>query len=326
MPIVPVPASANSYLYRAFGLTFRSDIFLPELRVAEAAADPDVSIQLGPIPPPCEPVEPMGPYIRLNARLFLLDLPCARFAVSNGRDIVIEVRQGAAQADVRAFLLGSIMGVLCHQRGLLPLHAGAVAVMGSAFAFVGASGAGKSTLALQLHEQGHPLLCEDLCAVSVSPGKVATAWPGLVHFKLWRQSLEIAERSVCGLSPVLSSMDKYRFPARHLANDHAYPLMAIYVLARQEDDPFIIRRLWGIEAAKALVSHTYKGRFIPPASRSAHLSACAEVLRSVSVFQVTRRWGLNLIAGDAKRLEEHFREFLRSSKETMGFDIVAGAP
>lgn len=308
------PAPANPYFYRAFGLTFRSDILLPELRVAATAAEPDVTIQVGAIPAPREPVESLGPYIRLSARLFLLDLPCARFAVSAGRRIVIEPKVGANEANVRAFLLGSIMGALCHQRGLLPLHAGAVAVGGSAFGFVGTSGAGKSTLALQFHQHGFPLLCEDVCVVSACAQGEAAAWPGLVHFKLWRDSIEAVGKSVSGLNRVLDTMNKYRLPAHLLANDEAYPLKAIYVLASQEHSSPLICRLRGVEAMKALVSHTYKGQFIPQTNRPTHLAACAQVLRSASVFKVTRKWGLDFVATQARCLEEHFLELVQSSR------------
>ncbi len=309
MPIALVPA--NPFYYCAFGLTIRSDIPLPELRAVPVTEKPHVTIQLGAISPTSEPLVQMGPHVRMSESLFLLDVPCARFAVSAGTMIVIELQENATEADARAFLLGSVMGALCHQRGLLPLHASAVEAAGCAFAFVGAAGAGKSTLALQFHEKGYPLLCDDVCVISASPGADAIAWPGLIHFKLWRGSLEAAGKTISGLDRVLETMDKFRLPAQLLARDQACPLKAVYVLVRQEDHPLAIRRLLGVEAMRALVSHTYKGQFIPPMCRSAHFTACVEVLRSVAVFEVRKKWGLDFLAGDARHLEEHFMEFVR---------------
>ena len=68
-------------------------------------------------------------------------------------------------ANIRLYLLGSAMGVLLHQRGLLPLHANAVEIDGKAFAFMGASGSGKSTLAAWFHDHGYRIIADDVCAV-----------------------------------------------------------------------------------------------------------------------------------------------------------------
>ena len=80
-------------------------------------------------------------------------------------EIVAEPRQGVPDSNVRLFLLGSAMGALLHQRGLLPLHTNAVEVGGRAFAFMGKSGAGKSTLAAWFHDRGFRIVADDVCVV-----------------------------------------------------------------------------------------------------------------------------------------------------------------
>ena len=50
------------------------------------------------------------------------------------------------ESDVRVFLLGSCIGALLHQRGILVLHAGAIHTDKGAVLFTGPWGIGKSTL------------------------------------------------------------------------------------------------------------------------------------------------------------------------------------
>ena len=83
----------------------------------------------------------------------------------DGNQIVIDAAPDATDRNVRLFLLGSALGALLHQRGLLPLHANAIDLGGGAVAFSGHSGAGKSTIAAWFHDRGHRILADDVCVV-----------------------------------------------------------------------------------------------------------------------------------------------------------------
>ncbi len=67
----------------------------------------------------------------------------------------------------RQLLMGPGLGAICHQRGLLPLHASAVRVGSRCVAFVGSSGAGKSTLAGLLSMRGYTVLADDLSVLEI---------------------------------------------------------------------------------------------------------------------------------------------------------------
>ena len=91
----------------------------------------------------------------------------ASYRVSHGCEILIQPDAGALEQDVRGYLLGSIFAVLCHQRGLLPLHASAVAYQGGVAAFLANSGHGKSSMAAHLAGRGFPVVADDVCLVDV---------------------------------------------------------------------------------------------------------------------------------------------------------------
>jgi hypothetical protein len=135
-----------TYAYKVHGLTFGCQFPLPELmrRQVPAGSRPDLTVRHGAIDETetqCTEV----PYLKLtrNAALFTFD-GVGQFLVRNGHEITLKASEGVDGALLRLHLFGSIMGMACHQRGLLILHASAIAINGRAVAFAGAPGAGKS--------------------------------------------------------------------------------------------------------------------------------------------------------------------------------------
>src|SRR5215213_168075 len=147
--------------YTVFGLRVRSALELPELFQAKGEGEPDVRIETGSIDAP----ESAPGLSARDGGLLLTVADAGRFLISQGRTIRVEALNGVDPRNVRLFLLGSAFGALLHQRGLLPLHANAIEVDGTAVAFMGASGAGKSTLAAWFHDRGYRIIADDVCVV-----------------------------------------------------------------------------------------------------------------------------------------------------------------
>ncbi|MDX8394562.1 MAG: hypothetical protein R8K21_08285, partial [Mariprofundales bacterium] len=79
----------------------------------------------------------------------------ARFLISNGNSITVESAKNSDPQSIRLFLLGSCLGAILHQRGMLILHANAIRFDDGCVLFAGTSGQGKSTLAAAFHHRGH---------------------------------------------------------------------------------------------------------------------------------------------------------------------------
>ena len=88
------------------------------------------------------------------------------------------------QKDIEILLFGPVWAALCHQRGLLPLHASAIVTRGGIAAFAGHRGAGKSTTAALLSLLGYELVTDDVLPVSFNQNSVPGAWPYLRRLKL----------------------------------------------------------------------------------------------------------------------------------------------
>lgn len=109
----------------------------------------------------------------------------AGFRVNPGADnVTVQPEEGVDPLLLRSYLFGSVLAILCYRRGLFPLHGSCVLLDGEAVVFSGASGAGKSTLATALALRGHPLLCDDVCAIDLGNPQRPMLRPAFPRVKL----------------------------------------------------------------------------------------------------------------------------------------------
>lgn len=276
---------ASALRYRLFGLAIDSELQLPELTAEPdqvAQSPPDLSIRIA---DSVRPEEDGGGYV--------LDIDgVARFTITDGRSILIAPAAGAGEREIRLFLLGSAMGAALHQRGVLPLHANAVAIDGGAVAFMGASGSGKSTLAAWFLDQGFQILADDVCVVRIDERRTALAYPGLPRLRLWQDALEATGRIADDHSPSFhrgsDQRQKFDVPVQPAAAvSEPLPLQAMFVL--ETGSQLTIDRVVGSRAYEAISANTYRGRLIAELGDSkAHVAACVTVARAVPVFSLTR--------------------------------------
>lgn len=242
--------------------------------------------------------------------LFLDVAGVARFHVEQGRYITIDRAPGATDAEVDVYLTGTVLGVLLHQRGLLPLHCNAVRIGGAAFLFCGDSGAGKSTLAAWFEARGHAVLTDDLCAVQVGGG-LPLALPGIPRLRLWRQSLALLARGDAGLRALPWEEDKFEGAIAAPAPPSPLPVAAIYHLrgAGQPTGgaaPRDVPRLHGLAAAEVITASIYRRRIADHIGRTpGYLADAMAVARTVPVHAFTRSWDLSRFEDEALAIEAH---------------------
>jgi hypothetical protein len=303
----PSPRPRPIMHYAAFGLSILSELALPELQPADPPeAGADVEVRLGALDG-----EGWDRIVGIATDSFRLRVAgTGRFEVTGGHAVTIDEEAGASPAEVRAFLLGTVFGALFQQRGLLALHASAIAVDDdTAIAFLGESGAGKSTLAMTMNARGHRLLCDDVCVVLEGADGSAITWPGVRRLKLWSRSIEAGGGSTEGLEPVLQREDKFHVPTQLIAPYRPHRLRRIYLLASGEVEAPRITRLRGAEAAQALVSHTFRGRMVPfMEAAEQHFRACLTLLGRCAVYRLERPWDLARVEMSCDAIEQHLSE------------------
>lgn len=208
----------------------------------------------------------------------------------------IEIQRNPKVPDetLMGLALGPVFGVVLRLRGVLALHAGAVAGKRSAIV-VGASGAGKSTLVLALCQAGCTLLADDMAVVEAmaTPPKVEVGHRGM---RLWKDSLTQSGRDADAW-PLAPYTSKYEVT---LANpveqpgkvaSTSVPLAGVFLLAPRRAD---IRenRLTRYQAADAMIA--LSGELYPPflpldqASGANIFAQLSRLVAVIPVYGVTR--------------------------------------
>lgn len=214
----------------------------------------------------------------------------ADFEIIKGCQIRIWPAARAMQRDIEIILLGPVWATLCHQRGLLPLHASAIVKEGAIAAFAGHSGAGKSTTAALLGSLDYELIADDILPVSFDSNSVPGAWPYLRRLKLPSDS--ISQLGVTPTERVSETLDnkKYFVHPKYTASDKWIRLERLYLLdVHRSDSLASIDKIAGAEAVHALVDHTYHFQFIRNTGRfREHLAFCTQLASKIAVYRLRR--------------------------------------
>jgi hypothetical protein len=276
------------YKYRAFGVNIGSDFLLPELIATENRGD--VLIISGKVPEKIENPKSEGVCYQAAPGIFLLNIKnVARYLVTNGSEIVVEPYPGAAEDDIRLFLLGSSFGALLHQRGYLPFHGSVINIRGKAIIFSGVSGSGKSTLAGAFQKRGYPVLSDDVANISLDEVQHPFVHPSYPQIKLWKDSL-----LKLGEEPELHKklrikLDKYGVHIHKGYFNESLPLAAIYILIAQNSGNDEIEAVTGIEKFNALRKNTYRYTYLAGLDLSEqHFNTCTRMASAIRVKRITR--------------------------------------
>jgi hypothetical protein len=293
----PQPAAGKPpYGYRAFGLTIRSDLALPELD-PDAADPPDVHIRLGSTgrpPPPLDTdvvfeSEPEAQYVAWPS--------VGAFLTRGTHTIVVEPAPGISMPLLNLPLLGPVMARLLYLKGMLVLHASAVELGGRGAVFLGPKGAGKSTTVAAFVGAGHRLLTDDVLSLRISDVDNPCIVPGFPQLKLSKDAASrlVSHGAVAMPPPVPGFPKQLRRLTGPFSHAHVVPA-CLYVLAR--GDVARIMPLPAQEALGALLSFSFASLFhrrygqLGKAEASRHLAQCAALAGSVRIARLELPRGL----------------------------------
>lgn len=243
--------------YDLCGWRVASALPLPDLsRWQGDARAPDVTIEIGEVPPFESPAA-TTPMVQIDdARRLRFDVEgVAAYRIEGGSRITVAPAMPLDSPDIRLFLLGSGLGYLCHQRGVVPIHAATVEIDGEAVSFAGASGAGKSTLADAFVRRGYALLSDDVSPVDLAHG---TILPSLQRVRLWADAVGNAGFDTAGLERCQTGLEKFSRPLTHLPRATPLPPRALFHLEAHPGERAIFRRLRGRNAAQRLRRQLYR--------------------------------------------------------------------
>lgn len=282
--------------YHFAGLRIRSFAPIAGWReLGDAEGEPDVEIRRGAVASvDLDGGAHASRVVSDGSALVIVVRSVARYRVSAGREILVDLDPDARPEDVQLYLTGAAMGAILHQRAVFPLHGSAVMVDGAAVVVTGPSRAGKSTLAAALSRRGYVLLTDDMAPlVRLADGRMAM-WVGSARLKLDPRSLEIVQATMRGLAPVGGTRAKYELPVGRPGLDERIPLplRRIYILTDAPGEPRI-ERLGVLDAVEAVGRDVYFPGFVVLLGREQQwFQLAAQVVSAVDVRRLSRPRGL----------------------------------
>lgn len=326
------------YAYKLFGLVLHSNVFLPRIPRQEVSTGIcDVVLHLGILPNGAgehksaseeltyvssdtnETGEPAlqiwkvsgGAFVRMayyDGTQFWLDQRCDNIWATWPEGLPIE--------SVTSYLLGPVFGLLLRLRGVICLHASAVAIEDRGMVFVGSAGAGKSTIAAAFSTLGYAVLSDDISALEERRGAfyVHSAHPQLF---LWPESVEMLYGAAKVLPRFSPGGEK-----RHLTlgeqgtrfENRVLPLGAIYILGERRSSAPYLEAMGRQAALLALVADSYGNKVLDRKLRAREF----EVLgRLASVVPVRRLH----TPGNADQLKDLCR-VIREDLASLDFPFV----
>ena len=298
------------HAYVSYGLGIHSTLVLPELTRADGIA-PDIVIRSGETGRRIPKTDSTGSYFRATENeAYLFWERVGGFLVMNGRDITVEPLPGADEPLVRLPLLGAVLSVALHQRGLLGLHGSAVSIDGQAVAFLGISGSGKSTMAAALYARGHPVLADDLVALEPRDARGVMLFPSFPQLKLYPEVMI----SSLGDDPdrfpkLLDGIEKRARVADNGFTPDPVPIKRIYIL---DNAPTLsIEPIRPQERMTHLISQSYGARifkyWLKGNFSARHFMSCAELINKVPIYWLRRPRDLTALTDVARAIEDNVR-------------------
>jgi hypothetical protein len=296
----------SRYCYRAFGLTIGSNIEIPELMKSEGI--PDVKISLGRVPDFLEtPTEIGARYQTMPGQLLYRVDKIAKYLVSGGRDVIIEIYPGGEDNSMRTFLLGSVFAALLHQRDMLPLHGSSIRVGDRCVIFSGLSGSGKSTIARALIKRGFQLNADDVSVISMNEDGIPVVYPEYPRLKLWKDVLKREGEDPGAYAPVRRVLEKFSVPAGEQFNQNALPLEKLYILCPYNKSNIKITPVKGMEKFNKLKRLTYRYKFAKGLETEVfHFNTASHVCNTIPFDLVERPISPFLLEELADLLENDF--------------------
>lgn len=304
--------SSPVHRYRAYGLRIRSDVALPFDPLPDSPASaPDVVVRLGIVPATL----PGGlgnltrtPFWQARPGAFLMHIEgVVRYLVTGGRHVLIEPL-GGDDARIADIVAGSVFTFVLQQRGVVTLHAAAIATEAGALLLCGRSGIGKSSLAATLVERGYPLLSDNMAGVVRAAGGRPMVLPAFARQRLSAHVVEEMHWRDRIQSRVRQGVEKYWIPAQRACATPA-PVSAAFVLTAS-DRPDIGtepgppgRAFW------LLWNNTHRRRAMGAmGERHVHFRVLTEMARHVPVVLVRRPRRPFLLDALADRIDALLRE------------------
>jgi hypothetical protein len=206
----------------------------------------------------------------------------------SGSEVWAEWSAPLTLEDTATYLLGPVLGFVMLLRGIVCLHASAIAIGNEAIALLGPAGVGKSTTAAAFAERGYSVLAEDVVTLDDRRDQFLVR-PGYPCIRLWPPAVRALYGSETHLPKLTPNWDKRYLDLSERFQEEPLPLAAIYHLGERRHlarAPYV-ETLDRSQGLMALVANTYATKLMDKQMRAREFELLTRVVGSVSVRRVT---------------------------------------
>lgn len=290
--------------YAAYGLTFASPFEIKQFIPVEKRKT-DVKISFGDVPESLANPSSLGVLWREEAGKFLLDVEnVARFLIVGADEIIVELYANGKADEMRRFLLGSVLGVVLHQRQIVILRASAVNTEKGAIIFLGFSGAGKTSFLYSFLQTGGKMLSDEKTPVFLDADAVVKVSAGYPEIAL---NADVVHRFKVKVDEtrVNNEVGKYYYRAGSFETD-AVPLRAIYWLENHNGEELTIENIPDKNIKfNILNSFIYLNPYpFNPLQKLNYFRIFTNIVKDVSITRIRYSLKMNQYAEIEKRIRE----------------------
>ena len=276
--------------YKMYGLIIKSEFEIPEAYEITEQKQWDVFVEMG--QPSMEILKQAkeGKVCQLEkGKMWFYLENMGLFYTENGNYIRI-YRETERLTDLarNSYLTGTVMGLILFQRGIIPIHSGAVAKNGKVVCIVGYSGAGKSTTSVMLREKGCEFVSDDVSAITIEDKKVMVS----LAFPQQKLCKDAALRQGYHLEDLIyidEFRDKYAIRLQDGFIKEALPLGAIVELEVAAGESVEVREIVGIEKMELLFRNIYRGLALNEIGMSGEMRRnILKIAEKVPMYQIKR--------------------------------------
>jgi hypothetical protein len=273
------------YGYKAYGLSVKSSIILPELVTYDIKTAPDIEII------ECSSLSLEANHnIQFNANRVLLHIDeIGSFLIENGMKISFCKDEHCNNKAFRTLLLGSVFSVIFFQRGILPIHGSAVEFGGKCYLIAGPSGVGKSTCAAYLIRKGCRFLSDDVSVLEFDESGTVNVKASYPQQKLMYDTAENLSYDLGSLPLASDDENKYAVPMKDVYLDSAIPLRGLYELCKTSITLPAVTEINGAKRLETIFRNIYQSNSIKTLTKEQHyFEFCADLANQIKVFNVER--------------------------------------
>jgi len=275
--------------YTVFGLKLRTDLEFLQLVPDCTDREPDIFIQVGPIPDFV--LEHDNESIAsIHMETGWLVNKTMRMIIEGGKTITYSLKPGKSEIYLRAYLLGYGLSMLCLQRGLLAIHCSALVIGQKAYLVSGESGSGKSTLSGNLLKETDTFfLADDMTIVYKDADGIVYVEPAFPYQKLCRDAALAQGHALEDLIYVDEDKDKFLVPCKEQFYTKRAPLGGMLYLYSHHGSDVKCTNAEGLQLFQLCANNLFLRHLLGPQKFEPHIGQkCLEVASGMKACVIGR--------------------------------------